>query len=358
MCFSSSLRWNISTFAGWILTILPYIRTFLTLFVHRFNDEFHVNFVGKSSYRSSLASWPRTGHALAAKYSVSIVLEELSTSYWTAFLFGWKYTSCWPKSWTLSIITDGTIRTRGYSWILQCAYVALMYRLWVYWHISSRTSSPLGSWTVTMSPPFIWYLNKYFTECMLLQYSKLQWHPYFRRRYGEYGTTHVLSTLILRPLTNLYPTCPPPLGSSGARRRYRGYESSKIIVEGLKLLGNFFEHVGLLLFLVLHARPVLYPTPQGPWIILSITRSCNCLCWVPSTPILGISAEIILLMLCGVTWKFSNQIIMWTWGAPRFWNSIDDTYPMHLPNKLPLVTSSTISVYFAWKTLFNKSGRS
>jgi hypothetical protein len=25
----------------------------------------------------------------------------------------------------------------------------------LYWHISSRTSSPLGSWTVTMSPPFI-----------------------------------------------------------------------------------------------------------------------------------------------------------------------------------------------------------
>ena len=154
---------------------------------------------------------------------------------------------------------------------------------------------------------------------MLLQYSKLQWHPYFRRRYGEYGTTHLLSTLILCPLMNLYPTCPPPLGSSGARQRYSGYESSKIIVEGLKLLGNFFEHVGLLLFLVRHARRVLlYPTPQGPCIILSITRSCNCLCCVPSTPIIGISAEIILLMLWGVTWKFSNQIIMWTWGAPRF----------------------------------------
>ena len=45
---------------------------------------------------------------------------------------------------------------------------------------------------------------------------------------------------------NLYPTCPPPLGSSGAQRQYIGYESSTNNVEALKLFGNCFEHVRLL----------------------------------------------------------------------------------------------------------------
>jgi hypothetical protein len=57
------------------------MKTFLTLFVQSFNDGFQVNFVGKSSDSSSRASVRQTGHALAAKYSGSIVLEELFTSH-------------------------------------------------------------------------------------------------------------------------------------------------------------------------------------------------------------------------------------------------------------------------------------
>ena len=87
-CFNSSLRWKISTLEGCMLSILPYINILRSRRVHLFKEDFQLNLVGKSSYSKVLAMERRTGQAFAAKKSVSIVEEELSSWYCRAVAFG------------------------------------------------------------------------------------------------------------------------------------------------------------------------------------------------------------------------------------------------------------------------------